>query len=263
MMFTNIDIVVNLEPHEIENYSNITKINNYERHKSGFKLLLKNQFKQGIQVRYINSSQQLYISGNFTQFLQGHSLFGSDNLIAICARVIQKVLVKLDISLSKERLASITQGEFEVCSACFGKVYQADPAGIENLITAVKNDWQKQSSYKAMLRSYSPTHVLQTGENWSLKLTTMASELREDPLPIKLPGSEQLMKFAEGLIRVEYELEEICLADYSLLDGYDWSSEKKLERLFHKCLIASGLLKHQFFSDMPTELKAMEQMLVS
>jgi hypothetical protein len=74
-MFTNIDIVVNLEPHEIVHFSNITKINNYERHKSGFKRLLKNQFKQCIEVRYINTSHQIIIAGNFTQFLQDYCFF--------------------------------------------------------------------------------------------------------------------------------------------------------------------------------------------
>jgi hypothetical protein len=262
MMFTNIDIIVNLEPNEIKNFSNITKINNYERQKSGFKLLLKNQFKQCIQVRYIHTSQQIIIAGNFTKFFQGHSLFGSDNLIAICADVIQRVLIKLDISLSTERLATIAQGEFEVYSACFGKVYQADPTDIEHLITKVKSSWKKMSTNQCMLRSWSSEHVMQTGENWSFKLTTMASNLREDPLTLKLPGSDKLRKFAEGLILVEYAMEEICLADFKLLNGYDWSSEKKLERLFQKRLMASGLLEHQFFSDIPSELKTMEQMLV-
>ena len=62
---------------------------------------------------------------------------------------------------------------------------------------------------------------------------------------------------------VEYELEEICLADHNLLNGYNWSSKEKVERLFYKRLKASGLLKHQFFSDVPTELKAIEPMLIS
>jgi len=91
----------------------------------------------------------------------------------------------------------------------------------------------------------------------------MASELREDPLPFKLPGSEQLMKYAEGFLRIEYELEEICLADNNLLNGSDWLSEKVVSRLIQKRLIASGLFHHQFFSDMPTELKAIEPMLIS
>lgn len=262
-MFTHIDIVVNLEPQEIKNFSNITKINNYERHRSDFKLLLKNQFKQGINVRYKSPSQILNISGNFTQFLQGHSLFGSDNFIAICAEVIKKVLIKLDISLSKKRLTSILQGEFEVYSACVSKVYQADPAHIENLIMAVRKGWEKQSSHKAILRSYSTTQVIQSGFNWSLSITNIAPELTEGPPHLKVPKYKKLMKCAESLICVEYELEETCLADHNLLDGYNWSSKKKVDRLFYERLEASGLLKLQFFGEMPTEIKSMKMLPAS
>ena len=60
---------------------------------------LKGSHESRIHVK-THDQNQLWISGNPTKFLQGHNIFGTNDLLGICVEFYKQVVVRLELPAS-------------------------------------------------------------------------------------------------------------------------------------------------------------------
>ena len=79
------------------------------------KTTVEGSYSTKIQIQSVTDTQ-IYISGNPTKFLQGHNLFGSNDLVSIMGKFFDELLKKEELGLCPDpfQYANIKDGHYEL-----------------------------------------------------------------------------------------------------------------------------------------------------
>ena len=79
------------------------------------KTTVEGSYSTKIQIQSVTDTQ-IYISGNPTKFLQGHNLFGSNDLVSIMSKFFDELLKKEELGLCPDpfQYANIKDGHYEL-----------------------------------------------------------------------------------------------------------------------------------------------------
>ena len=157
---------------------------------------------------------RLRISGNSVKFLQGHNIFGIDDLSIIMTQFICKLCEVLEIKLELNDLALITLGEYNLTRIDINYSF----------ILATRRDvlsWIRSAEHKGKTRSGKSSRkgdTLYFGQNsrrWSIKFYSKGGELEVHKLPEPLLKTP-LLKYADNILRAEIVFRGMELKDKNI-----------------------------------------------
>ena len=155
------------------------------------------------------------ISGNPAKFLQGHNLFGSDDLCGLMLETLRRVAASVDYSPSDCELAVWRSGTYELQRVDITYMYQLPS-------TADVRTWIRAAEFQSKSRHGRPSTksgTLYWGKNsrrWSMKAYSKEDEIgstKDHQLPQEIPHREELAKYASGMLRVELVLRSMQLKE--------------------------------------------------
>lgn len=205
-------------------------------------------FDSSISVRSQDSDGNghatiLHFSGNPAKFLQGHNVFGSDDLITLVYRSMQRIC----LSLSDSNLVTPFFEKSVDWSALASGDYEVDRFDVNYLYCLPSrsdvNQWLRAAEYTSHTRHGRPRNEKGTcywGKNsrrWSIKAYSKAAEIeRRDThgLP-PIQRFEKLREFVQNKLRLEVVLRQMELREQGIKYARDITPEK-VQALFAQYL---------------------------
>lgn len=208
----------------------------------------------------------LEIAGNPAKFLQGHNLFGSENLPELAAAFVRKVYQVIGYEASETELAAIDQGQLCLMridinrNSDFGNEGRA-LAAIRGLAECSHLSHRGRGS----LVKEGTVYWGQKSRYFSLKAYAKAQELRKHKLPKDLPMVAQLAAFSEGIVRREVTLWARELQHRKLQLVSNWhrlgvSPAMLFDELFGRLTISEATMRESKLDTIPPRLRSVYQL---
>lgn len=179
---------------------------------------------------------KILIDGNPAKFLQGHNLFGSNNLLGLNFEFFSKICKISQLQPSNEDLQAWAIGNYDLsrvdCTSSFALPSQND------VMT-----WLRAASATSTSRGRHQTASAYSGETLyfgqhsrriSLKLYNKWRELQKHPLHDALPFKNQLEEYAKPLLRSEVRLLTMELKKRSLNKASHWKNESVIDEIIRE-----------------------------
>lgn len=184
------------------------------------------------------SSSLVEVSGCPAKFLQGHNVFGSDNVCGLVAAVVRRACSLLGLSPSPVEMRSIERGAFVLRRVDLTYSYSlASRSEVLAWIKAAERvgrlGTRKDRSVGQFARvggrrmfDESTLNFAQGSRYWWLKFYAKGVELEapKHRLPESLPMRSDLLAYAQPLLRVEVQLNSKQLDRLGLRFGSSWSA---------------------------------------
>jgi II/X family phage/plasmid replication protein len=174
-----------------------------------------------IQVRSIGSNGAgqatgLSFSGNPSKFLQGHNIFGSDDLVSLMYDAFRKLLRVLHISPQLSDLRAVKQGAYPVSTVDINQSFEL-PTRQDVLA------WIRAAEYKSKTRHGRPSMKGSTlywgksSQRWALKTYSKGEEIQapKHRLPVAL-SETPLAQWADNKLRIELRLKKKMLSELNV-----------------------------------------------
>jgi II/X family phage/plasmid replication protein len=184
-------------------------------------------YDSNIVIRSVSDSQ-LEISGNPAKWLQGHNLFGTNDLIALCWAFFSKLctIKELCLTPSVEQIRAIKEGIFTVSRI----------DGNETWLLANRFEvlsWIRSAEQKVRLKHRgtgqfkgSTLYWGKGSKRWFLKCYSKGEEINSKnsnfPDALRTP---QMLEYAERALRVEMTIKSNALREMGLHIAANWTPE--------------------------------------
>ena len=173
--------------------------------------------------------QTVRISGNPAKFMQGHNLFGSDNLTELAPRYFYEVLRAIGREPDEFTLRRWLQGDYKLDRVDVAQMIDVGgPAEVQETLTALAQNshvayrgratvqhgtcqWGKRSARRVCLKAYDKSRELKAG--------------KKHRLHPYLPMRDRLTQLAIGTVRIEAEFHARFLDAQNLRHGSAWHSD--------------------------------------
>lgn len=220
-----------------------------------------------ITVRQCPDFPNLEISGNPSKFLQGHNLFGSDDLQGVISGFVRAVYCKLGYQPSDLELAAVDAGNV--------KLTRLDV----NRNSDFGNEKRALAAVRALAAS---SHLMHRGRGslvgegtciwgkgsrrWNMKVYAKRQELRKHPIPETVPSVTQLLQLSEGLVRQEVTIRGMELKRRGLEWVRGWRTlnvtpRALFEELFGRLTISEATMSEPAKLDtIPPKLRTVYQL---
>lgn len=164
----------------------------------------------------------LYFSGNPSKFLQGHNLFGSDDIRALMTETYHNLCTILDLTPSVPDLKAITAGDYNLTRVDIN--YSFELSTRADVLA-----WLRAAELKSKTRHGRPTSkggTVYWGKNskrWSLKAYSKGEEIHapKHRLPDTLMETP-LPDWADNKLRIELTLRSKELEELNLKAASTW-----------------------------------------
>lgn len=179
-----------------------------------------------IQVRSSGSDGEgqatgLHFSGNPSKFLQGHNVFGSDDLLSLMYDTYLKLLRSLELSPRLSDLRSVKQGAYPISMVDINQSFEL-PTRQDVLA------WIRAAEYKSKTRHGRPSmkgSTLYWGKNsarWALKTYCKGEEIEapKHKLPLDFLDTP-LAQWADNKLRIELRLKKKMLSELDIDSAKD------------------------------------------
>lgn len=222
-----------------------------------------------ITLRQTAMFPNLEISGNPSKFLQGHNLFGSDDLPGIVSAFVRAVYARIGYEASELELLAIDKGNVVITRIDVNR--NSDFGTSARALAAVRA--LSECSHLAHRGRGSLTHegtcIWGKGSRrWNLKVYAKRQELRKHAIPFTVPMVTQLMDFAEGIVRQEVTIRSMELKRRQLDFVRNWpilgvSARGIFDELFGQLTISEATMKEPAKLDaIPPRLRSVYQLWV-
>lgn len=174
---------------------------------------VEGSYRSSIQVKSIGGdgagqATALWISGNPSKFLQGHNVFGSEDILSLVYDTFVEVCRSLDISPTNSELAIAKRGNYRLKTIDICRSFELPTRG--DCLA-----WLRAMEYKSTTRHGRPlmkggTLYFGSGTaRWKFKFYSKGDELDSKKKGHKLPSellNTPIKDFAENLLRIELTL---------------------------------------------------------
>ncbi len=175
----------------------------------------------------VNAGCVFSISGNPVKFLQGHNLFGSDDMRVLVARTMEVIADRLGLVPSENNRASWWNGFFMLSRVDVTRSYDlGSPDRVRDWLASAAQ--VAHSRYQPAGNKYAGTlYVGQNSRRVSLKIYDKLAEIQKagHRLPDTLPKEwyHLLTEWASGKLRCEATFRAMWLKDNNRAVGAAWS----------------------------------------
>lgn len=198
------------------------------------KVVIKSDELSMVNGRYT----KLYISGNPSKFLQGHNLFGTDDLNSLINDFFSSICqlyTRRPIHLSSDEQYKLISGQYRLTRVdC---TYMYDVGSLSNALA-----WLRQAEKTATLShrgrgQLTKGSTLYFGKNskkWSLKIYAKGEEFKTS-VNLNHGYHEKLIDYANRSLRVELTIRSQQLKKFDLEFGCNWC-DNTVSDIHKKCL---------------------------
>ncbi|HYC42295.1 MAG TPA: phage/plasmid replication protein, II/X family [Noviherbaspirillum sp.] len=203
------------------------------------------------------------ISGNPSKFLQGHNLFGSDNLLGLVTEVMKRICKALNVPIRVNDYLAWRTGNYVLQRVDIAYMYSLESrANVRAWLRAA--EYQSKSRHGRPISKGGTVYWGKHSRRWAMKAYGKADELtstKDHRLPQTIPNGDLLLNYAEDKLRVELVLRSMQLKDLSPLDtARHWTDD--LPAKLHGHFLESIDMSNQFtltetaVQDLPARLVA-------
>mgnify|MGYP000455519761 CR=1 FL=1 len=202
----------------------------------------------------------LWLNGNPSKFLQGHNVFGSDDLVSLLYDVFCLLVKKYNLTPTKQELDDVRTGNYKLVMADINYSFLLPSrADVLAFIRALE--------FKAKTRHGRPStkggtlYFGKNSERWALKFYCKAEEIKTSrgklPLEIQNKGIEE---WVDNILRIELRLLSKELQRLNILKVKDLNTDKT-KQLFNEYLRKIDMTDQIKLSDkvmlnMPNKLRS-------
>lgn len=172
----------------------------------------------------------LVIDGNPAKYLQGHNVFGSDDLLMLVYDTFVSVASILGLSVSQDVLDSVRAGHYDLARVDINYMHQLPTH------SDVKS-WLRAAEFKSKTRHGRPSSKAgtlywgKTSRRWTIKAYSKGEELRagkSHALPDELKNTP-LLDFAQNKLRIELTLRSKELDKLRLRQAHSWQANEPIK----------------------------------
>jgi len=167
----------------------------------------------------------LEISGNPAKFLQGHNIYGSDNLLLLVEKFVIKIADILKIRIGPYELDQIRKGVYTISRIDITySLALTSRSEVQQFIQAL--------DYKARTRSGkgcltgNTLYFNKSSRRWAIKFYSKGAEIQKHQLhdSINIESQSLLYAHADNLLRIELTLRSLELSHINLRNGSSWAN---------------------------------------
>ena len=192
---------------------------------------IRGSYESSISVKSLDP-KTILIDGNPAKWLQGHNLFGTDDLIALVNSLMHELTTLQDLSPDEHDLNCWLNGIYQLkrvdCTAMWELPRRAD---VRAWLRAA--EMQLKSRHGRPVTTGGTLYFGKNSRRWSIKFYSKGDELdaRGHKLPEDIDQRDNLMKFADNKLRGELTLRSIQLKEKELSWGFQWKESTQIEQL--------------------------------
>lgn len=193
------------------------------------RVVVEGSYSKNITVRS-HTDGVIEVSGNPAKFLQGHNVFGSDDLIHLVTKTLDR-LIALDIGLTptEEELEKITRGFFAVTRVDVNEHFAFNSEqSAKSYLRAIANSSNMRHRGAGQFRGdtlyFSPQSRRMVAKIYH-KGDEIHSRKKEHRLHDDFLAIPELVAYAANSLRLEVKILSTQLKDWELNFGYNWTQE--------------------------------------
>lgn len=229
------------------------------------RVVVEGSYSKNITVRS-HTDGVIEVSGNPAKFLQGHNVFGSDDLIHLVTKTLDR-LIALDIGLTptEEELQKIAKGFFAVTrvdvnehfsfnSEQSAKAYLRAIANSSNMRHRGAGQFRGDTLYFSPQSRRTVAKIYHKGDE-------IHSRKKEHRLHDDFLAIPELVSYATNSLRLELKILSTQLKDWELNFGYNWTLETPFyllkKHFIDKLELSENMpIQDNVFDEMPRALKS-------
>jgi II/X family phage/plasmid replication protein len=186
-----------------------------------------------IQIKS-HTENQIYISGNPTKFLQGHNLFGTNDLIYLMGKFFDELLSHDELGLCPDpfEYANIKEGHYELTRVDVNETWHLNnQRDVLSWIRAVGETAHLKHRGAGQF-SGDTAYFGKNSRRWSLKCYSKGQEIKAKghKLPTEL-ATPEMIEYAEKALRIEGVTRQLELKRRSLHLASNWDIDTAEELL--------------------------------
>ena len=188
-------------------------------------------FESSVQVRSLGSDGQgkatsIHFSGNPSKFLQGHNVFGSDDLVPLVYDAYLKVCRALGLTPTVMDCQAVRQGAYGLSTIDINQSYEL-PTRADVLA------WIRAAEYKSKTRHGRPQlkggtlYWGKSSQRWALKVYSKGEEIEapKHRLPLALQNT-QIAAWADNKLRLELRLKRKEMMELGIVQASQLTTER-------------------------------------
>lgn len=189
------------------------------------RLPVKGSHSETVTARRFSFDDTLEISGNPAKFLQGHNVFGTDDMPGLCRAFVRAVCNRLGHSLSGDEERLIAEGWIFLTRVDVTQSWDAgNLARALNVIRALNGGGVFAHRGRGSMTQEGTVYWRQKSRRIASKAYSKGNELKAHKLPAELVERDQVQAFADGLVRFEHTFRAMELKARKLHVLQNWSS---------------------------------------
>ena len=225
------------------------------------KVTVEGSYSTKIQIQSLTDTQ-IYISGNPTKFLQGHNLFGSNDLVSIMGKFFDELLKREELGLCPDpfQYANIKDGHYELSRVDVNETWHLN----------------NQKDVLAWIRSVGETAYLKhrgagqfsgdtayfgkDSRRWALKCYSKGLEIQKKDRRLATElAIPEMIEYAQKALRIEGVTRQLELKRRSLHIASNWdidtAEELLLEYISKLEMSDVYMLKDDVLDSLPPRLR--------
>ncbi len=180
-------------------------------------------FNTSIKVRSSLDGEEITIDGSYVKWLTGQNIVGTQNLLALCNLMYEKVCAQLDIKPTQENLNAVKEGGFRLLRVDYTVHCDTGSEGKAIFLQeAIKRCWAFSRSDYSHYRSFETLYVGQHSQRKTFKTYLKGREVSKD-MKKEVPFSNQLLAISKRLVRFEITLRSKYLREHKLTSPLNWT----------------------------------------
>lgn len=222
-------------PHPIaDGWTVILNADGTEKLRTPHRLKVAGSFESSLAIR-APSISELEISGNLVKFLQGHNLYGTDDLAKLLWTVLERLEPVLGVSLASIGIS----GPGDLASTivtrvdCTSMLHLDTPGDVLSWIRSAYATGAASRRGRGIMREGTLVYGDAKGRNftrWQLVIYSKGQEITDHPLPQIMMQDSEVLNWTNKCLRVEARLGRLELEKKGLrtLSGWVESTPAKI-----------------------------------
>ena len=224
-------------------------------------LSVEGSYSSKIQIKS-HTENQIYISGNPTKFLQGHNLFGSNDLVSIMGKFFDELLTHKNLGLCPDpfQYANIKDGHYELTRVDVNETWHLNSQkDVQAWIRAVGETAYLKHRGAGQF-SGDTAYFGKNSRRWALKCYSKGLEIlaKGHKLPPELAIPE-MIEYAQKALRIEGVTRQLELKRRQLHVASNWdidtAEELLLEYISKLEMSDVYMLKDDVLDSLPPRLR--------
>lgn len=229
------------------------------------KIMVEGSYSSKIQIQSVSDSM-IYISGNPTKFLQGHNLFGTNDIRSLMIKFVKKLVSLDDLGLSPTifQWQDICDGNYELSRVDINESwFLNNSSDVKAWIRAVGENAHMRYRGNGIL-SGNTAYFGKNSRRWGLKCYSKGDEItaKGHTLPKELCIPEML-DYADKSLRIEGVIRQLELRRLRLDIVANWDidtpQELLLKYISHLEMSDVYMLKDDVLDTLPVRLRLVYQ----